>query len=100
MPIPIRPPIIACDELTGTPTRTKNCIVSSRDTYPLKAENRFEKKIMDASYRIYVAPNEDTPLRFQTRHFQAGHLFRAIVILIVLAVVAGTLPFILATLRG
>ena len=79
-------------------TRIRRWFTARTTEYPLQAENTLQKGMFDASYQIYVTPNEDTTLRFQSRHLQAHHLKWAFVALIGLAALSALIPFVIRAL--
>jgi len=56
--------------------------------HALAAENVFDKGMWDSRYAIYVTPDEDVRIRFETRHVRAKLLFLALGGVVVAAVAA------------
>ncbi len=56
--------------------------------HALAAENVFDKSMWDSRYAIYVTPDEDVRIRFETRHVRAKLLFLALGGVVVAAVAA------------
>ena len=54
--------------------------------HELAAENALPKGMWDTRYSIYVTPDQDTKITFQTRHFTSGLLVIVIAIVVALAV--------------
>lgn len=67
------------------------------ETFPLRPENRFDKGFADADYRIYVTPDQDCTIRFETRHFRAGTLFSLLIGLMIFGIVAAATSLFLMT---
>jgi len=66
-------------------------VVRSGGTYffPLSRHNICEKGFLDANYKIYVTPDQDCEIAFQTRHFRAETLF---IILALAVLFSGMVP--------
>ncbi len=58
------------------------------ETFPLQHQNSFDKGFADADYRIYVTPDQDCRIAFETRHFRAGTLFGLLIGLMVFGIIA------------
>ncbi|MEM6661983.1 MAG: hypothetical protein AAF666_07375 [Pseudomonadota bacterium] len=67
-----------------------------RSAHPLAARNVFDKGIADADYRIYVTPETDCRIEFDTRHFRAEIYFRVLAGVIGLGILGALGAFILA----
>lgn len=62
--------------------------------HPLGGRNVFSKGFSDADFRIYVTPDCDCRITFETRHFRAETFFRILAGVLVLgALAAGTALF-------
>ena len=61
-------------------------------TFPLRHHNRFDKGFTDADYRIYVTPDQDCRITFETRHFRAEILFKLLAGLVCLGLLSGLVP--------
>lgn len=59
------------------------------ETVPLSSRNMVEKGFWDVNYKIYVTPDQDCEIEFQTRHFRAETLF---VILALVVLLSGIVP--------
>jgi len=59
------------------------------ETFPLSRQNSVEKGFWDANYKIYVTPDQDCEIEFQTRHFRAETLF---IILALVVLFSGIAP--------
>lgn len=66
-------------------------------THDLAAENALPKGMWDTRYSIYVTPDQDTKVTFQTRHFTAGLL--AVVVGVAIAAAVGSV-LMMTALRG
>ena len=58
------------------------------ETQPLHARNVFDKAMSDADYRLWVTPERDTRIVFETRHFRAEYMFQILVAVILLGVLS------------
>ena len=80
---------IAGDALTGNVELVRRRWFNfETETFPLHAQNRFDKGFADADYRIYVTPDQDCRIEFETRHFRAETLFSLLIGLMVFGIVA------------
>ena len=66
-------------------------------TRPLAAENAVEKGFWDTFYSIYVTPDRDVTIRFESKHFHIKYLVYALIGVVVLAAAS---VFAMALLRG
>ena len=64
--------------------------------YPLAQRNVFDKGFGDADFRIFVTPDQDCRITFQTRHFRAEAYFLLLAALLGLGFVAGLIAVIFA----
>ena len=60
-----------------------------RTHHPLYPHNVFDKGFSDTDYRIYVTPDQDCRVTFQTRHLRAEAYFVALAVLLGLGLAAG-----------
>ena len=67
------------------------------ETFPLQHQNSFDKGFADADYRIYVTPDQDCRITFETRHFRAGTLFSLLIGLVVFGILAAAVSLFLIT---
>ncbi|MEL7154239.1 MAG: hypothetical protein AAFN51_10715 [Pseudomonadota bacterium] len=76
-------------ELTGTVELVRRrWFQFETETFPLQHQNSFDKGFADADYRIYVTPDQDCRIMFETRHFRAGTLFGLLIGLMIFGIVA------------
>ena len=54
--------------------------------HPLRGSNSFAKGFGDTNYEIYVTPEQDVTIAFETRHFSAKALYRVLGAVIALGV--------------
>lgn len=59
------------------------------EIFPLSSQNVCDKGFLDANYKIYVTPDQECEVEFQTRHFRAETLF---VILALVILLSGIVP--------
>ena len=71
-----------------------------RDHHPLHQRNVFEKGFSDGDYRIYVTPDQDCRITFETRHFRAEIFFRILAGVLILGVLSAITAFIFANPGG
>ncbi|MEM0987702.1 MAG: hypothetical protein AAGK00_02390 [Pseudomonadota bacterium] len=64
-----------------------------RDDYPLSARMTLPKGMSDGDYRVYVTPDQDTDIQFQTRHARAEIFFVILACVVGLGLVAGSRAF-------
>jgi hypothetical protein len=57
-------------------------------SHDLGASNVLEKGWMETFYSIYVTPDQDTRLTFDSRHLRIKHLIYALIAVVILAAVA------------
>jgi len=72
----------------------------TRTKHPLAARNVFEKGFADSDYRVYVTPNTDCRIEFDTRHMRAELYFKILAGILILGVIAGTAAFLFAPGQG
>lgn len=70
------------------------------EEFDLHPRNVFDKGVSDADYRLYVTPDSDTRITFETRHFRAEYLFRIIVALLVLGVLSPLVAMLIVRLAA
>ena len=61
----------------------------------LEPRNAFRKGFLDSRYAVFVTPDQDTRIVFQSRHFTSKLLFVALGIVLLLGVIAGLGGFVL-----
>lgn len=84
------------DTLTGTVDLQRNAMFGSRrEQYPLTERMVLGKGFWDGDYRVFVTPDQDTEIRFETRHFHAEIFFVILAIILGLGVVSGVTAFLL-----
>ncbi len=64
--------------------------------FPLNGRNVLEKGFGDADYRVFITPDQDCKVTFETRHFRAETYFVILGCVLGLGVVAGLTAFIFA----
>ena len=69
-----------------------------RDEFDLHARNVFDKGVTDSDYRIFVTPDQDARITFETRHFRAEYLWKIILGLLVLAVLSPLVAMLISKL--
>ncbi len=74
------------EELTGEVEVLRG---QSTEALPLSSQNIFDKGFGDTNYQIFVTPDQDCEVEFETRHFRAEILF---VVLAVVVLLAGFAP--------
>jgi hypothetical protein len=79
-------------------TSIRSFLTSYEIKYPLATEHKFRKRMATTNYQIYVTPDEDTTITFQTRHFQAHQLFWVFGLVVVLGVLSALVPLIIRSL--
>ena len=57
-------------------------------TRPLEARNAIEKGFWDTFYSIYVTPDRDVTIRFESRHFHIKYLLWALMVVVILAAIS------------
>ncbi|MEM7056863.1 MAG: hypothetical protein AAF557_04695 [Pseudomonadota bacterium] len=67
-----------------------------RENVDLHPRNVFEKGFSDADYRIYVTPDRDTRIIFETRHMRAELYFRILAAVLILGLISGVTAWIFA----
>jgi hypothetical protein len=68
--------------------------------HPLHRRNVFDKGFADADYRIYVTPDQDCEISFETRHFRAEIYFRLLAGLLILGLIAAMTAWIFVPPAG
>ncbi len=90
--IPSKPRFTA-ETVDGHPVRGKVEVIrglfgSTTETHELASENVVTKGFLDANYSIYVTPETETNITFETRHFRASALMWVLAIVVVIGVIA------------
>ena len=67
-----------------------------RSTHELRARNAFDKGFADGDYRIFVTPDQDCTITFETRHFRAETFFWVLAAILILGLIAGSVAWIFA----
>ncbi|MDP6709175.1 MAG: hypothetical protein QF893_22775 [Alphaproteobacteria bacterium] len=58
------------------------------ETHELGAENVFQKGFLDSFYSVYVTPEQETRISFDSSHFRVKYLIYALGIVVILAAVS------------
>lgn len=66
---------------------------SSTESHALGATNTVTKGFWDANYSVYVTPDTDTKITFETRHVRASILFWILLAVVVVGLVSGLTAF-------
>jgi hypothetical protein len=56
------------------------------ETFPLRTEQAFNKRFADIDYAVFVTPDSDVRIAFQSRHFERNTLFAILGVVLVLGV--------------
>lgn len=72
----------------------------SAEHHDLNERNVVTKGFWDANYSIYVTPDTDTKITFETRHFRASMLVWVLLIVVAMGLIAGLPAFLAATPSG
>lgn len=82
---------------SGTVTLSRRRWLASDTTHhPLHRRNVFDKGFADADYRIYVTPDQDCEIAFETRHVRAEIYFRLLAGILILGLIAAMTAWIFA----
>ncbi len=65
-----------------------------RTEHPLEAHHGFDKGFADSDYRIYVMPETDCRIVFETRHFRAETYFRILGGVLAMGIIAAIASFV------
>ena len=85
------------NEVSGTvEIARKRWFTWHRDMRDLQARNVFDKGISDGDYRIFVTPDHDTRIKFETRHFRAEIFFKIFAGIIILGLISASAAWIFA----
>ncbi len=83
-------------EVTGTVELARRRWFSwIRTSHPLHARNVFDKGYTDTDYRIYVTPDRDCEITFETRHLRAEYYFRFLAAFLILGLIAAITAFVM-----
>jgi hypothetical protein len=61
------------------------------ETFPLRTEQAFDKRFADIDYAIFVTPESDVRIAFQSRHFERTTLFVILGVVVILGVLGALL---------
>ncbi|MEM7743005.1 MAG: hypothetical protein AAF409_04770 [Pseudomonadota bacterium] len=82
--------------LSGTVEVHHNSWMGGRqEQHPLTERMVLRKGFWDSDYRVFVTPDQDTEIKFDTRHAHAKTLFVILAIVLALGVISGTTAFLL-----
>lgn len=59
------------------------------ETHNLAAENTVTKGFWDANYSVYVTPDKDTKITFETRHVRSSILVWVLIAVLAIGLVSG-----------
>lgn len=65
-----------------------------RSTHELAPRNVFDKGFADNDYRIFVTPDQDCTITFESRHFRAEVFFKILIAIMILGLIAGSVAWI------
>ena len=70
-------PLVAGEPVGGTVevVRRHWFAKAPAETFPLRSEQAFNKRFADIDYAIFVTPESDVRIAFQSRHFERSTLF-------------------------
>lgn len=74
--------------------RSMLLIAGRKEEHQLQSENALRKGMFDTAYAVFVTPDEDTRIVFQSRHFTKRWLIWALAIALAAGVAAGLIPVI------
>ena len=88
-------------ELTGSVEVVRKRLLSTEtDQHPLRPQNVFAKGFWDSDYKIFVTPDQDCRVTFETRHFRAEVYFKILAAVLILGVLSAITAFIFANPGG
>lgn len=65
----------------------------TREEFPLRLDNAARKGFWDAIFAVYVIPDRQTRIMFQTRHFRAQHLAMLLAAVLILGTASGLVAY-------
>ena len=70
-------PLVAGEPLGGTVEVVRRHWIARApaETFPLRTEQAFKKRFADIDYAIFVTPESEVRIAFQSRHFERSTLF-------------------------
>lgn len=79
-------PLVAGEPVGGTVevVRWHWFAKAPRETFPLRAEQAFNKRFADIDYAVFVTPDSDVRIALQSRHFERSTLFAILGVVLVL----------------
>ncbi len=84
----------AGEELSGTVQLVRQRWFKSETlNFQLERQNTLEKGFGDWDYKVFVTPDQDCDIEFQSRHFRAEFLFRLLAVIFALGLVSALMVF-------
>lgn len=86
-------PLKGAGEPTGLVEVERSRLFAGRRTeqHPLQARNTLQKGMFDVVYSVFVTPDEDTKIAFQSRHFRSRWLIWVLVLVLAAGIAAGSI---------
>ena len=86
-------PVAGAGEPTGLVEVERSRLFAGRRTeqHPLQPQNTFQKGMFDVVYSVFVTPDEDTEIVFQSRHVRSRWLIWVLVLVLIAGIAAGSI---------